>query len=115
MTETCSIEVFQNRFSTGCTDEGALRLEDGGTIYEGRVEICRNGVWGTVCDDLWDNRAARVVCAQLGYQREGKQPVQARSFNWYIYRGNLQTHCSHNNMTIHLIIAPLVFRYFTII
>ena len=44
-----------------------VRLVDGDTLADGRVEICLNGVWGSVCGVQWDDRDARVVCRQLGY------------------------------------------------
>jgi len=49
-----------------CTKE-TVRLVDGPLESAGRVEICINEVWGTVCGYGWDNNDARVVCRQLGY------------------------------------------------
>ena len=49
-------------------NETDVRLVDGRlSDANGRVEICFNGLWGSVCDDWWDARDAQVVCRQLGY------------------------------------------------
>ena len=57
---------------SGCTT-GDVRLAGTGTSsMQGRVELCNNNQWGTVCDDSWGAPDATVVCRQLGYSRSGK-------------------------------------------
>ena len=58
------------RCSTIICPQGAIRLQ-GGTATSGRVEICNNNVWGTVCDDFWGTDNARVACRQLGFEERG--------------------------------------------
>ena len=49
-----------------CSD-GDVRLVGGATEYEGRVEVCLNEVWSTVCAySGWYSNAAKVVCNQIG-------------------------------------------------
>ena len=59
---------------SSCTEEGNVRLMDGPSSREGRVEICNNGEWGTICDRYyysWDYEDAKVVCRQLGFAAAG--------------------------------------------
>ncbi|XP_036785554.2 scavenger receptor cysteine-rich domain-containing protein SCART1 isoform X2 [Manis pentadactyla] len=44
----------------------ALRLRDGQSRCDGRVEVSLDGVWGRVLDDAWGLSGADVVCRQLG-------------------------------------------------
>ena len=41
----------------------------GPVAYSGRVEICFTETWGTVCDSMWSNDNANIVCRQLGFSR----------------------------------------------
>ena len=50
---------------------GEVRLVNGPSPSEGRVEVCIHNVWGTVCDPGWDTLDANVVCHQLGHQPYG--------------------------------------------
>ena len=67
----CNCNVL-NVYIDDCVD-GEVRLQDGTQPSNGRVEVCQNGIWGSVCSDKWDDRDASVVCRQLGYDAQGTE------------------------------------------
>ena len=68
---TCSINFLSTAFIP-CYGEGSVRIAnntstfsrnfDGGFTSTGRVEVCYNGSYGSVCDVGWDDEDASVVC-----------------------------------------------------
>ena len=85
-----------------CTEDGQIQLVDGSNDLNGRLEICFGGVWGTVCDDLWDTRDAEVVCRQLGHITAGalafSSPSPFGAGNGPIYLDNVN--CTGNEQTL---------------
>ena len=56
----------------GNCQTGDIRLQDGPNVREGRVEVCINNAWGTVCNNLFGVDDAIVTCAQMNFSSEGK-------------------------------------------
>ena len=50
---------------------GDVRLQDGPNVREGRLEVCINNAWGTVCNVQFGVREAAVVCTQMNFSDEG--------------------------------------------
>ena len=61
--------------------------------YSGRVEICFSETWGTVCDNMWSNDDANIVCRQLGFSRHSTlMPYIKIIFLFYIQFHSLYVH-----------------------
>ena len=71
-----------------------VRLVNGPTKHEGRVEVYHNGEWGTVCDDGWDLNDAQVVCNELSLGQ-----VIAARHNAFYGEGNDQIWLNNLNCT----------------
>jgi Scavenger receptor cysteine-rich domain len=54
-------------YHAASTLPGNVRLVGGSNRLEGRLEIQHMGIWGTVCDDNFDDADARVACFSLGF------------------------------------------------
>ena len=57
----------------GTCTEGAMRLADGVLEQEGRIEVCIDGVWGSICGTGWNKIDAYVLCKQVGFDDAGWQ------------------------------------------
>ena len=58
----------------GICHDGDVRVI-GSSDMSGRVEICFNETWGTICNQQWTSNDAQVVCRQLGGSRFGERLV----------------------------------------
>ena len=61
----CFKFTFHDYIISECNHDDT-RLVEGRNSWEGRVEICVEGKWGTVCDDQWNLMDALVACRQIG-------------------------------------------------
>ena len=75
MSSVCFV-LFISTGPSSCT-AGTVTLMDGRSGMEGRVEMCRGGVWGAVYGG-WDFNDAKITCKQLGYPSN----CELASFSW---------------------------------
>ena len=61
--------------TSNCTT-GSLRLVNGSSDNEGRIEICIDGAWMSLCSNYWNSENAQVACHQLGYSKYGEREEQ---------------------------------------
>ncbi|PFX27283.1 Low-density lipoprotein receptor-related protein 6 [Stylophora pistillata] len=55
--------------------DNIIRLVEGTSENEGRVEIFHKDRWGTICDDGWDLKDANVICRMLNYSGALAAPI----------------------------------------
>ena len=48
---------------------------NGYSEYNGRLEMCVNEKWGTICDERFGSEEADATCGALGYKNSGRQPI----------------------------------------
>ena len=77
---TCHLYHIVCLVSDACS-HGDTSLKCGSTEREGTVEICIDGVLGTICHSSWDSLDATVICRQLGFPSLGNGIIIVLRFN----------------------------------
>ena len=63
---------YCNLLTDGCRD-GSLRLVGGRESgIDGRLEVCLNDQWGTVCGKNWNDMNTKIACRQLNAAFSGE-------------------------------------------
>ena len=93
-----------------CSDR-EIRLSGSSSKTAGRVEVCVESVWTSLCDQSWDLSDAMVACRHLGYSPYGAMPTygcyteEQLSFGITSLNCNgLEQslfNCSHSNPSLH--------------
>ncbi|XP_070070654.1 uncharacterized protein teq isoform X4 [Drosophila takahashii] len=64
-TEDCADKSDES--AAVCHAPAQYRLDGGRSANEGRLEVKYRGVWGSVCDDDFNLKAAQVACNSMGF------------------------------------------------
>eukprot|EP00731_Ephydatia_muelleri_P031717 Em0023g224a len=104
--------LASNGFNCTACQNGTVVLVNGTSSNTGRVEICYNQTFGTICDDFWNELDAAVVCRQLNLTTTGAVAVPRSYFgagNGQIFLDNVKCvgtegsvlQCQHNPIGMH--------------
>ena len=73
-------------YNTADCLNGELRLVEGETELEGRLEVCFGQRWGTVGNDGWTEVNSQVLCNAFGYDFTGMTKRSIATHNVFFHQ-----------------------------